>query len=234
MVVLLLGDAQQRYNTPHEWFPWGYHCCRVPMRDSSSWWVHAFFYFYSLISSLRRANFSCGSRSFCCIVSISIPSNVKVVLGLSCFSLASGMHSSLHVLARMSRYSNLEDQLLRSHPNSDICSPLPPLPPPTRAHQLSNWRFWEQIRDQMAACSLCRLGPSISSPSISSPAIYCLVVGPAPACRQLWYLSWLGVLFAKGDGSVCYVTDRNINLRAGALVNHVIDTLSLCVQEICD
>ena len=82
------------------------------------------------------------SRSSCCIVSISIPRNVKVVLGPFCFSGASGMPSSLHPLLECpgisGRFPRLEDQLLRSHPNSDIRGPLPPLPPPTRAHQLNH------------------------------------------------------------------------------------------------
>ena len=66
------------------------------MRDSNSCLVQAFLESHTLMNCCKLANFFSGSRSFIASVYISIPRNVKQVVGPSTFSGARGTPSEVH------------------------------------------------------------------------------------------------------------------------------------------
>ena len=72
-------------------------CCNVPMRDSSSRFVHDFLCHHCPRSAQMRESFSWGRRRTPALVSISMPKNVRCVEGPSSFSRASGTPNSSHV-----------------------------------------------------------------------------------------------------------------------------------------
>ena len=82
-------------------------CCNVPIKDSSSSRVHAFFLSHSCTKVFSRSSFSFGNWRTCFTVSISIPRNVITVLGPSCFSWASDAHFLAHFGHRI--------QVVRTH-----------------------------------------------------------------------------------------------------------------------